>query len=151
MKRQQQFMNTLEKTGEGRNPSLFALSIRQPWTELILQGAKTIEVRTWATQYRGELWLHAGIKPDSNALQRFNSLADNLSFGALVGRCELDDCIEFTEQTWDRWRPQHLNEGDLKKQQYAWFLRNPTRISPRLMKGRLGLMRIDSADGRGMK
>lgn len=144
-------MNTLEKTGEGRNPSLFALSIRQPWMELILQGAKTIEVRTWATQYRGELWLHAGLQSDSDALRRFNFLADNLSFGALVGKCELYDCAAFTEQTWGRLRPQHLNEGDLKRQQYAWFLRNPTRISPRPMKGRLGLMRIDQPDRRWTK
>jgi hypothetical protein len=143
---QHQSMNTLEMTGERRDPWLFALSVRQPWTELILQGVKTIEVRTWATQYRGELWLHAGIKPDSNALQRFNFSAGNLAFGALVGKCELCDCVEFTEQTWGRWRPQHLNEGDLKKRQYAWFFRNPIRITPRSLKGRLGLMHIDAQD-----
>lgn len=149
--RRHQSMNTSEMAGERRNPSLVALSIRQPWTELILQGVKTIEVRTWATQYRGELWLHAGIKPDSNALERFNFSAGNLALGALVGRCELCDCVEFTEQTWGRWRPQHLNEGDLKKQQYAWFFGNPIRITPRSLKGRLGLMRIDAADRRWMK
>ena len=32
-----------------------ALSIRQPWAELILQGRKTIELRTWKTCYRGLL------------------------------------------------------------------------------------------------
>ena len=32
-----------------------ALSIRQPWAELILQGRKTIELRTWKTSYRGLL------------------------------------------------------------------------------------------------
>ena len=144
-------MHILEKAREGQNPSLFALSIRQPWVELILRGLKTIEVRTWTTQYRGELWLHAGIQPDPDALRRFNFRADNLSFGALVGRCELYDCIEFSEQTWGGWRPQHLNEGNLKKQQYAWFLRNPTRISPGPMKGRLGLMRIDPPDRRWTK
>ena len=127
---------------ESHNPPLRALSIRQPWTELILQGLKTIEVRTWATPYRGELWLHAAIKPDSNALQRFDSLADNLTFGALLGRCELYDCVEFTSQSWERWRCLHLNEGALIKRQYAWLLRNPVRISPRVMKGNLGLMRI---------
>jgi len=94
------------------------------------------------------LWLHAGIQPDLSALHRFNFPADDLTFGALVGRCELCDCIEFSKQTWDSWRRQHLNEGSIERQQYAWFVRNPIRISPRPMKGRLGLMRVDAPDGR---
>lgn len=122
---------------------IIALSIRQPWAELILQGSKTIEVRTWATGHRGELWLHAGIKPDRKALDRFNLAAKDLSFGALVGRSELYDCVEFTTETWERWRIYHLNEGPLERRRYAWFLRNPIRIHPRPLKGRLGLMRID--------
>jgi len=36
-----------------------ALSIRHPWVDLILAGTKTIEIRTWATRYRGPLLLHA--------------------------------------------------------------------------------------------
>ena len=32
-----------------------ALSIRQPWAELIMQGRKTLELRTWRTNYRGAL------------------------------------------------------------------------------------------------
>lgn len=127
---------------------MLALSIRQPWIELILRGLKTIEVRTWSTRYRGELWLHAGIKPDSNALHRFNFSTGNLAFGALVGRCELYDCVQLVEHTWDKWRAQHLNEGNLQRQQYAWFLRNPVRTSPIPMRGHLGLMRIDAPDRR---
>ena len=119
-----------------------ALSIRQPWAELILQGRKTIEVRTWAARYRGELWLHAGSRRDLKALSRFDLKADDLTFGALVGACELYDCIQFTDETWDCWRNQHLNAGHLEKPHYAWLLRNPIRMKPRAMKGRLGLMRI---------
>jgi hypothetical protein len=120
-----------------------ALSIRQPWVELILQGRKTIEVRTWHTRHRGELWLHAGAQADAKALIRFSLNADDdLAFGALVGVCELYDCVEFTGDTWHHWRNRHLNENLLKKPHYAWFLRNPTRIKPRPMKGRLGLMKI---------
>jgi hypothetical protein len=32
-----------------------ALSLTQPWANLVAQGRKTIETRTWATPYRG--WL----------------------------------------------------------------------------------------------
>ncbi|HHY88739.1 MAG TPA: ASCH domain-containing protein, partial [Chloroflexi bacterium] len=41
-----------------------ALSVRQPWAWLIAQGYKTVENRTWATNYRGPLLIHAGKKPD---------------------------------------------------------------------------------------
>ncbi len=62
----------------------FALSIRQPWIELILSGLKTIEVRTWSTEYRGELWLHAGKKADREALKRFNFSVGDLAFAAII-------------------------------------------------------------------
>lgn len=43
---------------------LRALSIRQPWIELILSGIKTVENRTWNTPWRGLLVLHAGQRRD---------------------------------------------------------------------------------------
>lgn len=120
-----------------------ALSIRQPWVELILQGRKTIEVRTWFTQYRGELYLHAGKRADQMILHMFDLKQEHLSFGALVGKCEIYDCIEFTTDTWDCWRSSHLNVGPLERRQYAWLLRNSVRIEPKPLKGRLGLMKVD--------
>lgn len=120
-----------------------ALSIRQPWAELILQGRKTIEVRTWNTRHRGELWVHAGARRDAQALNMFDLKAVDLAFGALVGACELYNCIEFSEETWEEWRSLHLNEGPLERRQYAWLLRNPRRTVPRVFTGRLGLMRIE--------
>ena len=119
-----------------------AISIRQPWVELILTGRKTIEVRSWATQHRGELWLHAGTTRDSKLVRKFSFTEGELQFGALVGVCELRDCIEFDKDSWDLWRSQHLNEGDLNGRLYAWLLGNPNRIVPKSYKGRLGLMRI---------
>lgn len=137
-------MKARQIKSEPHPPSL-ALSIRQPWTELIIQGVKTIEVRSWSTRHRGELWIHAGIRPDSNALRRFNLPVDDLAFGAIVGVCELYDCIEFGEKTWNVWRSGHLNEGVLSGRLFAWFLKNPVRVSPRPFKGRLGLMHIDAS------
>ena len=41
-----------------------ALTIRQPWAALIVQGIKTIETRGWNTNYRGPLAIHAGAGVD---------------------------------------------------------------------------------------
>ena len=35
------------------------LSIRQPFADFILAGTKWVENRTWRTQHRGPLWIHA--------------------------------------------------------------------------------------------
>jgi len=35
------------------------LSVRQPWATLICSGIKTVENRTWKTDYRGKLLIHA--------------------------------------------------------------------------------------------
>ncbi|MQY14985.1 hypothetical protein SRB5_51620 [Streptomyces sp. RB5] len=37
-----------------------ALTIRQPWADAIAHGAKRVENRTWTTDYRGPLLIHAG-------------------------------------------------------------------------------------------
>jgi hypothetical protein len=37
-----------------------ALTVRQPYAQLIALGVKTIETRSWATNYRGPLLIHAG-------------------------------------------------------------------------------------------
>ena len=37
-----------------------ALTIKQPWATLIMQGDKRFEFRSWQTKYRGELLIHAG-------------------------------------------------------------------------------------------
>lgn len=40
-----------------------ALSVKQPWANMIASGEKSIETRTWATDYRGELLIVSSRKP----------------------------------------------------------------------------------------
>ena len=44
------------------------LTVRQPWAAAIAWGRKTIEVRTWRTEWRGPVLIHAG--RDRSALRR---------------------------------------------------------------------------------
>lgn len=46
--------------------TLKALTIRQPWAWAIFAAGKDIENRTWATQHRGLLLIHAGAHIDRN-------------------------------------------------------------------------------------
>ncbi|MGH8579805.1 MAG: ASCH domain-containing protein [Gammaproteobacteria bacterium] len=40
-----------------------ALSLKQPWANLIAVGGKTIETRTWVTSYRGPLPIVSSKRP----------------------------------------------------------------------------------------
>ena len=47
------------------------LSLREPWATLIKDKKKFIETRSWKTNYRGELYIHASItKIDKSTRER---------------------------------------------------------------------------------
>jgi len=121
-----------------------ALSIRQPWAELILQGRKTIEVRTWETDYRGPFWLHTGKTADIG-LERSFAVFDPPR-GAFVGRITLEEISPIDAQRWERWRGQHLDSGRYQPGLFAWHLSSAERLrQPLAAPGQLGLFRVDEA------
>lgn len=117
-----------------------ALSLKQPWAELILLGRKTIETRKWKTDFRGEFYIHASKSCDREFMERFG--LENLATGALVGKAELVDIIEYkNEEEFLRDNDKHL-AGELKFRRYGWVLRNVRRIEPVAYIGRLGLFEV---------
>lgn len=68
---------------------LKALSVRQPWAELILRGEKTIEYRTQTTKVRGRIYLYATLAPlDLTAVESVTDLGvalSDLPRGMIVG------------------------------------------------------------------
>jgi hypothetical protein len=45
-----------------------ALSVKQPWADLIASGQKTIETRNWYTPYRGNILICSSKEPDKIAM-----------------------------------------------------------------------------------
>ena len=63
-----------------------ALSIRQPYTELILRGLKTVEYRTWPTRLIGEtFYIYAARKPGDDVRGVPPRAAQEPRFGAICG------------------------------------------------------------------
>ena len=48
-----------------------ALSLKQPFAELIVSGKKNIELRKWNTKFRGEFLIHASKIPDKEFMKKF--------------------------------------------------------------------------------
>jgi len=67
-----------------------ALTICQPYAELIMCGEKLVENRVWKTDYRGPLLIHAGKSLDYLKRERLKP-ADYV-LGAIVGVAVLADC-----------------------------------------------------------
>src|SRR5688500_17891096 len=103
-----------------------ALSIQQPWAELILYGRKSIELRTWTTDYRGKLWIHTGQKSNPELDRRFQ-LTD-LFRGGYIGTVTLEHVYSMDRDKWVRWQEQHLDGGPYHRGFFGWVLSNPVRF-----------------------
>jgi hypothetical protein len=92
-----------------------ALTIKQPWAQLIAVGAKKFETRSWGAFERGHIAIHAGKSKASKNIKdldpnTYYEIADALGFGAWddsnVERC-LDSlphgCIIATAELVDYW------------------------------------------------
>ena len=99
-----------------------ALTICQPWAELIAQGAKRVENRTWRTHYRGPLAIHAGLSRGRVRGSGFSE--EELSFGAIVAVAELYDVLTLEEVQLCTRHDLTYAEGPL-----CWMLRDARRLA----------------------
>ncbi|MBC8446429.1 MAG: ASCH domain-containing protein [Chloroflexi bacterium] len=120
-----------------------ALSIRQPWAELILQGRKTIELRTWQTHYRGRIAIHASQTVQEEACVAYGLDPARVVRGALIGTVELVDILPLDEAAWEALRDQHLSLREFPGPIFGWRLEAPQRLSqPIPMRGRMSLFNV---------
>jgi hypothetical protein len=87
-----------------------ALSIQQPWASLIIRGHKDVENRSWPTNYRGPLLIHAGKTFDREGLlfirNTFGYICDGLEdgsifpLGCIIGRVNLIGCCTRHPSKW---------------------------------------------------
>lgn len=117
-----------------------ALSLKQPYAELVVSGKKKIELRNWKTSFRGEFLVHASKIPDSDAMKRFGFT--NLPVGGIVGKAKLVDVkIYENEQEHENDKFLHLASSDWGKN--GFILENPTRIDFIPLNGKLNFFDVD--------
>ena len=145
-----------------------ALTIKQPWSTLIVDGIKDIENRTWKTNYRGRILIHASEKEDLYWFDKCNeSQYKNIqnyissvytkdeyrsTFGSIIGSVEITDCVINHPSIWaEKTHYEQTNESnpDLEDTTiiYNWVLANPVKFDkPIPMKGKLRLWNVDLED-----
>lgn len=119
-----------------------ALTIKQPWAQLIIEGYKKYEFRSWKTKYRGKILIHAGMSLERDMASRFKDYNLTYTKGAIIGEATLEDCIlvdkEFNEEL-RKINPLVYGRSN-HVETYAWKLTNIVKYGkPIEIKGQLGL------------
>lgn len=60
------------------------ITIKQPFATLIAEGLKEYEFRTWKTNYRGPIFIHAGKGIDKKAMKRYKHLHLDYPSGCII-------------------------------------------------------------------
>lgn len=123
------------------------LTIKEPFATLIKNKVKYIETRSWKTNYRGELYIHAGVSKISKQVKERPGLSNlynesELNYGYIICKCNLVDCVYMTEEFIKKTKEENLNNfiaGHYEVGRYAWILGNVEVIKPIAAKGQLGI------------
>lgn len=120
------------------------LSIKEPFATLIKDGVKIYETRSWKTNYRGELYIHAslGLSKSDNVEKATKYLKSEIKPGYILCKCNLVDCIPMTEE-FINYINKETNESDYGRYsegRFAWKMELIEVLDePIEAKGKLGI------------
>jgi len=155
------------------------LSVKNPWAMWICSGIKDVENRTWKTNFRGRVLIHASTKMDNIGQIVDEYLDDNMYYdvqciqeklkelaynykiketnGAIIGSVEIIDCVINYNSPWAEQTPMStLGDYELPtndKVIYNWVLKNPELFTIPIfnVKGKLNLWEYDGDFPEGLQ
>ena len=134
------------------------LSLLQPWATLVVMGVKQIETRSWRTDYRGPLLIHASkgkageIFAQEAPFKKYIPNFKQLPFGYIIGKVTLTDVIRIGTGTLVHTSDEMMNHltmeekafGDYSPGRFAWILQDAVAFKTALgAKGSLTLWEFD--------
>lgn len=147
-----------------------ALSIKQPWASLIVEGIKDIENRNWRTNYRGRIYVHASkvqvhgrldllTKGQQRSLRKtaYNLIKHGIfTRSAIIGEVDIVDCVINDSSVWaEQMQFDVCPDTGLhilrKGQKYVWnwVLANPVKYDQPILnvKGALSFWKFNNEAG----
>lgn len=124
------------------------LTLKQPWATLVAEGIKKYEFRTWKTNYRGKVLIHAGAGVEKKELAKFKDLNLEYPSKRIIAEVEIEDCLELDDDLNEKIiNENNIAYGSKYRTGYAWKLKNVKKINvDKEINGKLGLWNIDSKD-----
>lgn len=123
---------------------LSSISIRQPWAYAIIFMGKNIENRTWRTNYRGKVLIHASKNFDHAGYNKLERIAKLMGYklpdkeelmkqaGGFCGAVDIIGCRKNIKN--NIWK-----EDD----SYGWVLDNPNSLNFVPFKGKLSFFKVE--------
>lgn len=106
-------------------PKMKAISLNQPFANLVASGKKTIETREWKTNYRGEILIVSSKKPRIEPAGYALAVARIVECRPMEKEDEKKACVS------------------LYPRANAWILKDVRRIKPFPVKGALGIFNVN--------
>ncbi len=133
-----------------------AVTVQQPWAQLLILGAQRYHLRSWQTQHRGPLLVHAGrrlittrckwppLEPWRALLKRHGLAAPEwLPRGALLGSVTVEDCLPLEQLLYADPEAVEPALGLYPPGLWAWKLRSPCPFAkPIPCRGALGIFDV---------
>ncbi len=115
-----------------------ALTIKEPYASLIVNGYKEYEFRSWKTKYRGPFLIHASLTSDKKDFKRFINYNLDYNPGYIIGSAEITDCIFIDDK---KYQELLTKDSEVYKNclgSYAFVLKNIKKFKkPIKAKGKL--------------
>ena len=120
------------------------LSISQPFADLIILGKKTIELRNWNTNFRGEFLIHVPLRIKTDDCKRLK-INKKFATGVIIGKAELYDVKKYNslkEINVDK--KFHFATKKFQVKTYGFKIRNVKMLKiPIPFKGQLGFFDVE--------
>ena len=141
-----------------------AITLWQPYAQLVAVGAKKNETRSWPTSYRGPLAIHAAktmqgwyVNVDTHdrhlrILKRFGVTCaiHSVPYGKIIAVCNLVNCYAMDALDFDV-SELEKDLGDYSPGRFAWILGDVWKLKyPVDCRGRQGLWNVSSIDCRSI-
>ena len=127
-------------------PIVKCLSVSQPFADLIIRGKKTVELRKWNTEFRGEFLIHSPMRIRSQDCKRLGMNDTDLRTGAIIGKAVLYGVKKYiTKKELQKDKKYHFASDASGR--YGFLLKNAKELRvPIPYKGKLGFFDVSLDD-----
>lgn len=121
------------------------LTLKQPWATLVAEGIKKYEFRSWKTNYRGKVLIHAGAGIDKKDMEKFKNMNLDFPKKRIIAEVEIEDCLELNDElNKEIIAEKNIAYGSKYRTGYAWKIKNAKKVRiDEEINGKLGLWNYD--------
>lgn len=122
-----------------------AITLKQPWASLVANGYKLYEFRSWKTNYRGDILIHAGKGIDVQAMEKVKELDLEYPSSQILAIVCIEDCIKLDDEINEKiYMDNPLIYENKNRTGYAWKLSNIRKIDCNdIVNGKQGFWNYD--------